>query len=116
MLDPLPAGRFSLIPMLRLVLILALILSASLAGAVASERVVAPAHEHHAIYDIETDAPMCCENGIERAHSCTAMPGMFEHAAEYGNARTSDCIVFERNERVLIGVPPSDLLDPPRLV
>lgn len=102
--------------MLRMLLILALTLSASLSGAVASERVVAPAHEHHAAQDLDTDAPMCCENGIERAHSCTAMPGMFERAAEYGNALTSDCILFELDERVLIGVPPSGLLDPPRTV
>jgi hypothetical protein len=115
-LDPPLAGRFSLHAMLRLLLILALTLSASLAGAFAPERVVITGHEHHAIHDIEADAPMCCEHGLERAHTCITMPALCEGSPANQGTITANGAEFELDERALIGVPPSALLDPPRTV
>ena len=102
--------------MLRALLILALTLSASLGGAVASERVVITGHEHHAAQDIESDAPMCCEHGLERAHTCITMPAVCECSPAYEGTITANGAQFELDERALIGVPPSGLLEPPRTV
>lgn len=102
--------------MVRLIFILALTLSASLAGAVASERVVVTGGEHHAIHDIDADAPTCCEHGLERAPTCITMTALCEGSPAYQGTITANGAEFELDERALIGVSPSGLLDPPRTV
>lgn len=103
--------------MVRFVFILALTLSASIAGAVASERVVVTGDEHHhVIHDIDADVPTCCDHGLERAPTCITMPALCEGSPAYQGTITANGAEFELDERALIGVPPSGLLDPPRTI
>jgi len=102
--------------MFRVLLILAVTLSASLAGAVATEHGSMTEHKHHAAESIDVEAPMCCESGTERAHTCFTMPVMLEGTGAYGDALPPSGGAFELDRRILTGVLLSGPLDPPRTV
>jgi hypothetical protein len=102
--------------MARLLLILALTLSASLAGAVEAGHVLMIDHDHSAVESIDTDTPMCCESGVERSHSCLSMPALYDGTSTQSDMLANGRVNFDAYGHVLTGIEPSGPVDPPRMV
>ncbi|MEQ8658836.1 MAG: hypothetical protein RIC24_16155 [Hyphomicrobiales bacterium] len=102
--------------MVRLLLIVVLTLSASISGALGAGYSVMQDHDHTAVESVENDPLTCCDNGVERAHSCLTMPAMFEGAGAYYNAKPLPDALFDTCELMLTGIQPSGPLDPPRML
>lgn len=102
--------------MVRLLLIVALTLSASLSGAVGSGHVVMQDHDHSVIESAADDLSACCDDSAERAHTCLTMPAMFEGTGAYVDTRASGDAVFDACGLALTGIQPSGPTDPPRML
>lgn len=102
--------------MIRLFLIVSLLLSASLSGAVANGHMVVPDHNHSVVESVDNDLLTCCDAGTERAQICLTMPAMFEGTGMAGDAQASRDTIFDARGFLLTGIQLSGPLDPPRMV
>lgn len=99
----------------RLILVVSLVVLASLSGAMETRHAIAMDVDHSFADDQIDDQLDCCNEGVERTHSCHSLPAVLSNAKAQDADGMCRANVFVSYELLLNGIEPSGLLDPPRL-
>ncbi|WP_299734100.1 hypothetical protein [uncultured Tateyamaria sp.] len=102
--------------MVRILLVVLLTLSTSLANAMDAGHMPVSDHELATVEAMEDAQPLCCHDSTERAQTCHALMALLPTLTLSGTAPVAGADVFCTSGVLLTGFEPSGLLDPPRTV
>ena len=102
--------------LIRLLLVVLIALSASVAGPMDAGHAAVAEHSHAAMDDMADDQPFCCSESTERSQTCHAVPALLPAAGDHDDAPATCEDVFIAASLLLTGIEPSGPLDPPRAV
>lgn len=100
----------------RLILVVIMTLSASLAGAMEPEHMSVTVHDHAAVEIVADNLPNCCLDSSERAQTCHALLALLPTTQQGDAAPILGEDVFYTSGRLMTGVELSGPLDPPRVL
>ena len=102
--------------LVRVLLIAAVAISASLSGAMAASHAMI-AEPDQGVMEMTTDMPAhCCDNSLEPTQSCHYLPALLPGDAGPDPASSTNGDIFAADGRLLTGITPSGPLDPPRAI
>lgn len=101
--------------LIRLLLVVTAVLSASVSGAIDAGHMAALEHSHAAVNDMADDQPVCCSESAERSQTCHALPALLPGVGQHDAVPATCEDVFIAASLLLTGIEPSGPLDPPRV-
>jgi hypothetical protein len=102
--------------LVRCLLIVMLMFSATFSVAVGTGHAANFDHEHTVAETVADDMPACCDDSTERGQTCHVLPALLPGAEGHSTGPITGEDVFVAAGLLLTGIEPSGPLDPPRVM